>query len=326
MAKNIAKIVLIVLIIGLLAFVAVNGLSLTAVGIPVEIHSVMDEEHGIRKGFDLTGGSVIVYEADAETVTTEQSDTIRDIMRKRLDRLGFTEATVAKQGEKRVVIEIPSVTNPDEAIKTLGKTAKLHFVDSDGVEILTGDHRHFSQAYLWIQFAVCIVFLADFFIRLARSERRTRFFLRNLLFLLLSIPYLNLVDWFSLELARGWAMLIGLTPLLRGFLALYIIVAWLARNRFNQLLAAYLFSVLVFTYLASLVFYDYEILVNPRLADYGDALWWAWMNVTTVGAAIFPVTAVGKVVCVLLPIVGMIFFPIFTVYISQYYTGKKSSN
>ena len=164
------------------------------------------------------------------------------------------------------------------------------------------------------------------FIRLARSERRTRFFLRNLLFLLLSIPYLNLVDWFSLELARGWAMLIGLTPLLRGFLALYIIVAWLARNRFNQLLAAYLFSVLVFTYLASLVFYDYEILVNPRLADYGDALWWAWMNVTTVGAAIFPVTAVGKVVCVLLPIVGMIFFPIFTVYISQYYTGKKSSN
>ena len=194
------------------------------------------------------------------------------------------------------------------------------------VEILTGDHRHFSQAYLWIQFAVCIVFLADFFIRLARSERRTRFFLRNLLFLLLSIPYLNLVDWFSLELARGWAMLIGLTPLLRGFLALYIFVAWLARNRFNQLLAAYLFSVLVFTYLASLVFYDYEILVNPRLTDYGDALWWAWMNVTTVGAAIFPVTAVGKVVCVLLPIVGMIFFPIFTVYISQYYTGKKSSN
>ena len=52
----------------------------------------------------------------------------------------------------------------------------------------------------------------------------------------------------------------------------------------------------------------------------------ARMNVTTVGAAIFPVTAVGKVVCVLLPIVGMIFFPIFTVYISQYYTGKKSSN
>ena len=100
----------------------------------------------------------------------------------------------------------------------------------------------------------------------------------------------------------------------------------MARQEPLQSTAGGLSSVLVFTYLASLVFYDYEILVNPRLTDYGDALWWAWMNVTTVGAAIFPVTAVGKVVCVLLPIVGMIFFPIFTVYISQYYTGKKSSN
>lgn len=193
-------------------------------------------------------------------------------------------------------------------------------------EILTGDHRHFSEAYLWVQFIVCILFLADFFIRLSRSDLKRRFLLRNLLFLLISIPYLNLIDWFSLDVSHDWAMLIGLMPMLRAFLALYIIVAWLAKNRFDQLLAAYLFSVLVFTYLASLVFYDYEILVNPHLTNYGNALWWAWMNVTTVGASIFPVTTVGKVVCVLLPIVGMIFFPIFTVYISQYYTGKKSGN
>lgn len=194
------------------------------------------------------------------------------------------------------------------------------------VEILTGDHRHFSDTYLWIQFLVCIVFLADFFVRWTGSDRRGRFFARNLLFLVISIPYLNLIDWFSIELPRHWSMLVGLMPLIRTFLALYIIVAWLATNRFSQLLAAYLFSVLVFTYLASLVFYDYELLVNPHLSNYGDALWWAWMNVTTVGAAIFPVTPVGKVVCVLLPIVGMIFFPIFTVYISQYYTGTKSGS
>lgn len=194
------------------------------------------------------------------------------------------------------------------------------------MEILTGDHRHFSQTYLWVQFAVCMVFLADFFIHMIQSDRPGRFLVHNLLFLLLSIPYLNLIDWFSLHLSHGWGMLIGLVPMLRSFLALYLIVAWLANNRFNQLLTAYLFSVLVFTYLASLIFYDYEILVNPHLNDYGNALWWAWMNVTTVGAAIFPVTVVGKVVCVLLPIVGMIFFPIFTVYISQYYTGKKSAD
>ena len=43
------------------------------------------------------------------------------------------------------------------------------------------------------------------------------------------------------------------------------------------------------------------------------------MNVTTVGAAIFPITAIGKVVCVLLPMLGMAMFPIFTVYVTDLY-------
>ena len=73
-------------------------------------------------------------------------------------------------------------------------------------------------------------------------------------------------------------------------------------------------------YLSALLFYDYEILVNDRLHGFGNALWWAWMNVTTVGAAIFPVTTVGKIICVLLPILGMAMFPIFTVYVTTLYT------
>jgi voltage-gated potassium channel len=47
------------------------------------------------------------------------------------------------------------------------------------------------------------------------------------------------------------------------------------------------------------------------------------MNVTTVGAAIFPVTAIGKVLAVLLPSLGMMFFPIFTIYVTNLYTTKK---
>ena len=48
------------------------------------------------------------------------------------------------------------------------------------------------------------------------------------------------------------------------------------------------------------------------------------MNVTTVGAAIFPVTAVGKVLAVLLPALGMMFFPIFTIYVTNMYDIKQS--
>jgi voltage-gated potassium channel len=50
------------------------------------------------------------------------------------------------------------------------------------------------------------------------------------------------------------------------------------------------------------------------------------MNTTTVGAAIFPVTAIGKVLAVLLPSLGMMFFPIFTIYVTDIYNSKSGKN
>ena len=182
-------------------------------------------------------------------------------------------------------------------------------------EIIAGDHMHFSRNYLIIQLVVCILFLCDFFVRWAASERKARFFGRNFLVLLISIPYLNIIDWSSAELPRYWATLIGIMPLMRAFLAFYIVVQWLVDNKVRKLFFAYIFTVVVFTYISALVFHGF-----------GNALWWAWMNVTTVGAEIFPVTTIGKIFCVMLPSLGMMFFPIFTTYVLQEYSHKKESD
>ena len=50
---------------------------------------------------------------------------------------------------------------------------------------------------------------------------------------------------------------------------------------------------------------------------YGDALWWAFMDVTTVGSNIIAQTVTGRVLSVLLAALGMMMFPIFTVYITN---------
>lgn len=47
------------------------------------------------------------------------------------------------------------------------------------------------------------------------------------------------------------------------------------------------------------------------------------MNMTTVGAEIFPVTAIGKIICVILPIIGMAMFPVFTVYVTSLYDKQR---
>lgn len=192
-------------------------------------------------------------------------------------------------------------------------------------EIIGGDHVHMSRTYLTVQLVVCIVFLCDFFVRWGASDRRGRFFWRNLIYLLLSIPWLNITVWSGARMTHDWGIVVSLLPLLRAFLAMVIVVRWMVSdNRMRRLFAAYIFTVVVFTYISALVFYDYEVLVNPKLHGFGNALWWAWMNVTTVGAEIFPVTAIGKVFCVMLPSLGMMFFPIFTTYVLQEYTHKKA--
>lgn len=190
-------------------------------------------------------------------------------------------------------------------------------------EVLDGDRFHFSHTYLSVQLAACTIFLLDFLLCWALAERKGYYFVHHLFYLFISIPYLNIMSCFGAEITRSFGLLVGVVPLLRAFMAFYIIVQWLVGDRVKRLFAAYLFTVVVFTYLSALVFYDCEILVNSRLRGFGDALWWAWMNVTTVGAEIFAVTTVGKIVTVLLPSLGMMMFPIFTTYILQEYSRRK---
>ena len=101
------------------------------------IPSVLDTEHGIRLGLDLVGGSRIVYEAELPEGydmgdLAGDMQTAQAMIRQRLTSQGFTEATVALTGDNRLTVEIPQITNPEEAVQTLGTTAQLLFMDMDG--------------------------------------------------------------------------------------------------------------------------------------------------------------------------------------------------
>ena len=144
MEKNIAKLLIVFVLIAAVVFAAFGTYTIGG----FTKNGAFDEKIGIRQGLDLTGGSVITFEAEAEDVTPEQMSTVVAVMRKRLDNAQYTEATVAVQGEKRVRIEIPSVSNPDEAVKLLGQTAKLIFADSEGNVVLDGaDIKKAQQMY-----------------------------------------------------------------------------------------------------------------------------------------------------------------------------------
>ncbi len=195
------------------------------------------------------------------------------------------------------------------------------------VEVLTGDHQSYSSWYMWLQLVVCVIFMIDFAAAMVATDKNSRkWFWMNMLFFIISIPYLNILSWLNVVPHRGVAVAVAALPLLRSFVAMGIVVWWFIAGRVSRIFVAYLFTVVCFTYLAALIFYDYEVLVNDKLHGFGNAFWWAWMNTTTVGAAIFPVTAIGKVLAVLLPSLGMMFFPIFTIYVTNIYNVKSTKN
>ncbi len=134
MSRSIIKFTAIIAVIAALLFVALYGLDFTD---EVRFPGVLDPD-GVVQGLDLKGGSVIVFEAQEENPTDEQMNTVANMMVTRLDGLGYTEATVTRQGTKKVRIEIPSISDPEKAAESLGATAQLKFVDYEGNEVLTG--------------------------------------------------------------------------------------------------------------------------------------------------------------------------------------------
>lgn len=192
-------------------------------------------------------------------------------------------------------------------------------------EVLHGYRTHFSAAYLEIQLIVCILFLCDLAARSIIATHRWRFFWRNLPVLIVSIPYLNILDWTGFMPDREAAMLIGMMPLARAFLAMVIVVSWLVNGGIRRLLTSYLLTTVIFTYLAALVFYDFETVKNPAVDNFGNAVWWSCANLVTIGSPIEAVTAVGKVLTILLPILGMALLPIFTTFVTQEYDVRRQA-
>ncbi|MBD5188729.1 MAG: two pore domain potassium channel family protein [Bacteroidales bacterium] len=176
------------------------------------------------------------------------------------------------------------------------------------------------------QFWICMVFIVAFFVELAVSENKWRFFWTNLIFLLVSVPYQAIIYHYGIHLSQEVSYLIRYMPLIRGGYALAIVVSWFTYNKATGLFFTYIIILLSTVYFASLTFYLFETGVNPLVNVYSDALWWAAMDVTTVGSNITAVTGVGRVLSVLLAALGMMMFPIFTVYVTNVITQRNKES
>lgn len=182
-----------------------------------------------------------------------------------------------------------------------------------------------NTTYMKIQLYICLFFIADVIIEFFMSENKWKYFYTHLFFLIVSIPYLNLIHYYDIPLSPELEYLVRFIPMIRAAYVLTIILGILSTDKISSLFTAYLGLLIATVYFASLMFFIEEHYVNPGVNTYWSALWWAFMDVTTVGCNINAITPTGKVLAVILAAEGLIMFPIFTVYITNALTKNKNN-
>jgi preprotein translocase subunit SecD len=85
-----------------------------------------------RLGLDLVGGVQALLEADLPPdalIAADSMSTARQIVDNRVNGLGVTEAIVQQAGDRRIVVELPGETDPEQALSAIRQTGLLEFVD-----------------------------------------------------------------------------------------------------------------------------------------------------------------------------------------------------
>ena len=97
-------------------------------------------------GLDLQGGVLIRLEAPEGTSDEDMMGAI-SIINNRINGLGVAEPDVRLEGSNRIAVELPGVKDPEEAVRTIGTTAKMEFVRVDNGEVVVdGSHLKDAQA------------------------------------------------------------------------------------------------------------------------------------------------------------------------------------
>jgi preprotein translocase subunit SecD len=84
-----------------------------------------------KYGLDLEGGVILTYNADLSNIKKEDYNDIlsatKDLIERRINTLGISETNISYYRSGKIIVEIPSIKNPEEAISVIGKTPFLEF-------------------------------------------------------------------------------------------------------------------------------------------------------------------------------------------------------
>lgn len=114
-----------------------SGVSVTVINTE-ELDQAYDLLKGLEPGtvVETSGNGRVTLIMDEETVQARKRSAIQqsiEIVRRRIDETGVREPTIQRQGDDRILVQLPGIDDPERIKRLLGKTAKMafHLVDTE---------------------------------------------------------------------------------------------------------------------------------------------------------------------------------------------------
>jgi voltage-gated potassium channel len=170
----------------------------------------------------------------------------------------------------------------------------------------------------YVDNAICIVFLFDFLNRFFKAKNKLKFMHWGWIDLVSSIPTLDFMR-------AGRALrLIRLLRILRAFKSTKHLVHHIFKRRTQGALTAAAIIAVLMIIFSSIAILQVEDSPASNIKTAEDALWWAYVTITTVGYGDkFPVTTEGRIIAALLMTAGVGLFGTFTALLASWCVGES---
>jgi voltage-gated potassium channel len=179
--------------------------------------------------------------------------------------------------------------------------------------------KEISEILQTLDTLVCVLLLTDFGIRFYKAESKLAFMKWGWIDLIASIPNLPI-----LRIGR-LVRILRIIRLLRAIRATQKISSLLLKNKFQTGVTSVVltsFLLIMFCSIAILICEQQDPDANIKTA--GDAIWWSVSTMTTVGYGdVYPITAEGRIVAMVLMISGIGLFGILSGLAASFFVGSK---
>lgn len=175
-----------------------------------------------------------------------------------------------------------------------------------------------SQVLTYVDTAICIFFVLEFSIRFYQSKDKFQFMKWGWIDLVSSIPAIDF-----LRVGRVFR-LIRLLRILRAFRSTQQLVHHVFRNKIQGAFTTVTIFAILMVIFSAIAILQVENDPNSNIKSAEDALWWAYVTITTVGYGDkFPVTTEGRIIAAFLMTAGVGLFGTFTGFVASWFVVEK---